>query len=122
MVAGRKEKLMVMECAQVQRDKVNTLDHGITVLRFLESIPGQVGVSMRVTGKTGRDMGSVWRAEENGSTEENGHRGSRDDMVSDNQHLHQQNMKEHGPMDFRMVMAQKLMLMEVHIKANGCGA
>lgn len=80
MVAGRMEKLMAMGCAQVPRDRVNTQDLGITVLRFLESTPGQVGVSMRVTGKMARDMGLVLRAEENGSTEENGHKGLREDM------------------------------------------
>ena len=35
---------------------------------------------MRVTGKMARDMGLVLRAEENGSTEENGHKGLREDM------------------------------------------
>lgn len=119
MVAGRMEKLMAMGCAQVPRDRVNTQDLGITVLRFLEFTPGQVGVSMRVTGKMARDMGLVLRAEENGSTEENGHKGLREDMGSDSQHQHQQNMKEHGQMDFKMVMVQKLMQMEVHIKASG---
>ena len=41
VVAGRMEKLMAMGCAQVPRDRVNTQDLGITVLRFLESTPGQ---------------------------------------------------------------------------------
>ena len=72
-----------------------------------------MAVSLRVIGKMGSVMDWEWRVGGSGSTEENGLKDSRVAMESDNQHRHQQSMKEPGPMVFRMAMVQRRMLMEV---------
>jgi len=57
-----------------------------------------------------------------GYIEANGRKASKVDMVSDRLWCQMQNMKAHGLMAFKMVMAQKPMQMEGRIKVNGSAA
>lgn len=111
---------MVMESAPDPRVRASILVPGTMASRCLVCTPGPVAVSLRVIGKMGSVMDWEWRVGGSGSTEENGLKDSRVAMESDNQHRHQQSMKEPGPMVFRMAMVQRRMLMEERIRVNGC--
>lgn len=119
---GRIIKHMAMVFVRVQRIKVLILVLGITALKFREFILGLVDHHMKDTGRMEKDMALALKPEADGYIEASGHRVLKGAMVFGKAFHQPLDMKEHGPMVYKMDTAQKHMQMEVVTRVNGCGA
>ena len=111
--AGKTERPMVTVCALAPRVRESTQEPGSTVSRPVEYIPGPAETAMKANGCRENVMASASRTRVTGCTGVSGPKDSRDVMVSARA-LHQAlNMKEHGPLDYKMDTEWKHMQMEV---------
>ncbi len=113
--AGKTERPMGTASVPAPRVRASTLEPGSMVSRLVEFTPGPVATALKANGCKENDMGLALKTRVTGFTVENGPKALRDAMVSDKVHHQVQNMKEHGPPDYKMDMVLKLMLTEVRL-------
>lgn len=85
MAAGKREKPTATVSVQDPKVKENTVVPGITVSRSRALMFGPVATLLRVNGRMESAMALVSSGGDDGTTEANGLRASRDGMVSDSQ-------------------------------------
>lgn len=108
-----------MEYVRDPKAKAPTAVPGTMDLRCPASILGQVGAASKVNGKTAKDTDWELKHGGDGYIGGNGRKVLKADMEYDNPALRLRSIKEHGPMDYRTDMDQKLMLTTEHTKDNG---
>lgn len=118
-VVGKTAKLTGTVYVRDLKDKVLIRVRGIMDSKFRVSTFGPVEVPSKVNGKTAKDMALVLSLVGDGFTGVSGLKASKDDTAFDNLRLPTPNTKERGPMDYKMGMDQKPMLMAERSKDNG---
>lgn len=112
---GTRVKPMAEGSARGLRVRASMQEPGATVLRFWACTRGPAGTASRAPGHRASGMASEWRARAAGSTEGNGHRGSKVAMGSWRVRPVGPGMRGHGAMVCRTDTALKPTLMVVRL-------